>query len=593
MSDSGKYSITQEELEKILAGSNPQATDQEAEQQTDQQADQKSDTREAIGQATNPKITGSLGTHRWALSSGNADLLGIHIRSNTACIIWFSKGFEIKQKQSIGAGFDQLDRFSSEIGRVVPKQAHPQCVVTLSGKPSQFFTQQVGNIPRSMLLKSFRLQMKQLSGEDREDLAFVELPAPQKTTTQKQYLVASTATQVVTKVSQILRSHRLKIVAWDTDILCYARATSALWQKKGISDSTRFGVIMGWNRCRLVILGREGQFIAPIVSMGISAFLENLASALGEPTVNPSRLETKKLTIHPTDSKEIKQQKILANQAIFSLYVPFAQQIKFQLFSSCAENEIEIPTHFTVLGPEANLLRIAESLEMDLGISALPFSGWIEPEMAAAAGAALWDRHEIRVNCLPRGKGEVIQIAREFFSGAKDKWGKLLPKRAPKEYALSATSFHPLKIFVILLLVLGVLSVLPIWKRISTSRNLSKRQTELKTLMPQQEKLEAFMKRRQALDKKMALGKAIGSKQAKVGLLFKEVLFNLPKEIRLNSISFRDNTLSVKGISRTQEDFEKFLELVSGFKYLTDPTPLNIRRENKATAFELVFKAGL
>lgn len=590
MSDSEKYSITQQEWEKILVADSP--PDSSALRAADAQpSDSKgSDSQPTDLPASNARIDGSPNIpHRWALSGGT-ELLGIHLKSNTSHIIWL-KGFEIKQKSMIGAGFDQPDLFSSEIGGVLPKNS-PQCVVTLSGKPSQFFTQKAGNISRSMLLKSFRLQMKQKTGEDREDLVFVELPGPQSTDTRKEFLVASTAGQIVAKISQILRSHRLKILAWDTDLLCYARAISALWQKQGISDSTQLGVIMGWNRCRLIILGRQGHFIAPIVPMGISSFLENLASTLGEPAVNASWLEQKKLTIHPADSKEVKSKKILANQALFSLYVPFAQQIKIQLFSSCTENEIELPTNFTVLGPEANMLRIAESLEMDLGIKALPFGAWIEPEMAAAVGAALWDRHETRLNCLPRGKGEAIQIAKEFFSGAKDKWAKLLPKRMPKEHALTVR-FNSLKGLVISIGVIAVIAVFPVWKRIETSRNLAKRQAELQALIPQKEKLEGFLKRRQALDKKMALRKVIESKQARVGLMFKEVLFNLPKEIRLHSISFRDNTLSIKGISQTQEDFEKFLELVSRFKYLTDPTPQSIRRENKATAFELVFKASL
>ncbi len=528
--------------------------------------------------------------HHWSLSNGGTGLLGIHIRSQTTFIVWLSKGFEVRFQTVINAGYDTLDRLSPELARVLPKEGPIPTVVSLSGKHSHYFIQKAPAVSKANLLKSFRLQMKQLAHEEREDISFITLPSVEKEGAPKEYLVASTAMALIEKIAEILRKHKLKLSSWDADILCYARATSAIWQREQVLG-TRLGIIMGWNRCRLVMLGRSGQFAAPMLSFGVASFLENLAQTLGEPTLRADWLDPKNLAIKSSDPKDLKVKKALANQANFSLYVPFAQQVKLHVNAICADTNMALPSRFCVLGPGAGLLRIVESLEIDLGLSAIDYQNWIKPEMAGALGAALWDRHDMRINLLPKGKAEIIQIARELLGGAQNRWGRFLPKGGARVPSFGGEGLK--KSFIIILAVVGALSLFPVWTRMSTSRSLAKLQVELVALRPQEEALEGFSKKKRTLERKQALKKLIESKQPNVGLVFKEILFNLPKQIRITYLSFKDNGVSLKGISQTQEDLERFLDLTTKFRYVVDPTPANMRREKEAISFELAMKAKL
>lgn len=565
-----KYAVTQEEVDKAV---------QDA---------------KAIGHDAVAIETGTSSSHAWNLSQNGTDMVGIHIRNNQAFVVALTKKLEVREKFVLKAGFDQPDKLAIELNALSAKLGvHTLAAVTLSGKHSPFIIAKAPNLNRSILAKALKIQLKAVSTEAFEDISFIRIPGPvQPLDKPHEFLASAVTTPVLDRTTDILRKAKFRLHSWDSDILCYARAGSFLWQKNGISDETRFVVVAGWNRCRMILLSRDGRIIAPVVPMGISSFLEHLSLTLGEPALSSTWLEEKKLFLNRDDTSELRNQKVLANQAIFTLYVPFAQQIKMNLYKVCNDHNIELPKNFCVMGPGAHLFRISDNLALDLGINALKFTDSVEAEMAGALGAALWDRHPVHLNLLPAGGTEALQRVSEVFQIAKEKMEKLLPKGSSEKLAgLSLGNQQSLgKMLGIGLAVVVLLGAFPAWNRWNTSKELGFRKRELDSLGTKKDEILEFSKRQTILEKKLVLKKMLQEKKNPVSPAFKDVLFNLPSTIRLTGISLHDTTMTLKGVAKSQEALESFLELCNQLHYVGDPNPLSIRREAESSTFEIALK---
>ena len=113
---------------------------------------------------------------------------------------------------------------------------------------------------------------------------------------------------------------------------------------------------------------------------------------------------------------------------------------------------------------------------------------------------------------------------------------------------------------------------------------------ELDSLGPKKELLLQFANRQLVIDKKLGLKKVLEEKKAPVGLILKELLSNLPPQIRLNSLALRESGVSLKGMAKTQTDLESFLDLCARLETVSEPTPQSIHREPNAVSFEISLK---
>ncbi len=528
------------------------------------------------------------GNHFWKMNPGGASLLGVLIRANETHLALVSGKLTLQKKLTVKFGFDQIGKLLPELSRVIRASGLRKVpiILTLSGRPSSFLISRTPPLARNLLLKVFRLQMKQFTGEDREAISYVKLPqangGEDKTS---QYLFASHPADLTKNILDGFRRMRVKILAWDVDILCYARAASALWQSQRLDGETRFAIVVGWNRCRLILLARDGRFASSVLPLGVNSFLEQLAKSLGQPTLPKGWLNGDNLQFAAGDTIKKYEQKANALQAIFMLYAPFAQQIKIQLYNVCNEQNIPAPKNLTVLGPGARVFHFPESLKGDLGLGLLSFDKWIEPELAAAAGAALWDKHPIHLNCVPSVGKDTILGLMEGLAGAFKQLPKPLQGGGP-----ALVGQGPLRKILIGFVVAGLLCIYPVWDRWKITKEMEGKRTELKQLQSLKEDNEKVAKREADLERKLSLKKLIQSKETPLTKMVKEVLYSLPREIRLSALSYREGTVSMRGIAKTEADFESFLGVANRFSILKDPTPNAIRRELNSTNFELTFK---
>lgn len=522
--------------------------------------------------------------HAWNLSQNGSDQVGIHIRSSQTLAVVVTKKLEIKEKFILKAGYDQPEKLAAELSVLSNRLGtHSFAAVTLSGKYSPFLISKAPNVNRSMVVKALKIQLKALGTEEVDEISFAKIPFEEEGEGKPQLYIASAVTgPVLDRTVELLRKAKFRLHSWDTDILCYARAASFLWQKQGLTDETRFAVVIGANRTRLVLSCANGKFAATTIPFGNAVFLEQMALALGDPTVSANWLEEKKLIIQANDTKELIQQKAIANQAIYSLYVPFAQQIKMNLYRLCQENDMPIPEHFTVLGPGANLFRLANNLEVDLEMKRVGFPDSVDSEMAGAFGAALWERHAVYLNLLPGGGGGVFQRFRESVQILRGKLEKLAPKGLAKQ------GFGRLVAFGVVFLLLS--GIYPFWSRFKVGKELEGTKRELDALGSKREEVQTYSKRQSLLEKKLMVKRTLEAKKVPVSPVFKDILQNLPPSVKLNSISLRETNVMLKGIARTQGDLESFLEQSSQLKTVGDASPLNIRREGETVSFEISLK---
>lgn len=535
----------------------------------------------------------------WATApEWSEDRLGIHLEESATSLVLVGKTGGIRYNTRIQAGVTNLDHLLSELAKVMASSKVLQsvpAVITLSAESAHSFIGQSPKLPRATLLKAFHMDLRQETGKDFEHVQFVRLTeAPAGQGAADTYLVGAVDGVVVDRVLRGLRRMKMRVKSWDIDTLCYARAANTLWQSAGAAGDTRLILVVERLRCRLIILARDGRMLVSSIEIGTAAFLDQLGFALGEPTVAPRWLEERELVATPSDVADARKRKGLITEAIFGIYGPLLQQVQISLFSTCEEHGLALPTHFTVVGPGAGLYRFADSLEMGLGISSLPFALWLAPELAAATGAALWDRHPTRLNCLPPNAAQSLQYVRELTSGVLDKW---VPSKKTKGTLSTAPSASNLLRnmtpnraaglgFVLLLTVLSVPGV----RHFKNLRNLRHATAELASLVSEKERVATSRARDLALDKRREIVALLKSKRSDPSGVLKEILTGLPASVHLDGLQFRTGSISLKGAAISQGDFEAFLEILGHLKGVQEVVPAKVGMGKKGTAFEVVIK---
>ena len=176
----------------------------------------------------------------------------------------------------------------------------------------------------------------------------------------------------------------------------------------------------------------------------------------------------------------------------------------------------------------------------------------------------------------------MIQTAKERL----DKGGQ----RKATGIRLPQVSLDSLKKAPVIAVIVALLAAYPLLKRRRVSTALNEHQAQLVKLSPLKENFVIQKSRESLFEKKLKLKITLEAKQVKVAPILKEVIFNLPPQVRITFLSLKDTTVSLKGVAKSQSDFEKFLEDYSKLHFLSEPIPTNIKREKENTLFELTFK---
>ncbi len=477
-----------------------------------------------------------------AANSRTHSSLGIHLLSDRSYLVRLTEGSKLADSIRLEAGYDNPDELFTELATHLTnvKVRKLPLFVTLSGSPSVFFLTQIPRLPRTAMQKAFHLQLKQLAGEERRDLSHIALPHHASPDSPSPYVVASVDKQKIDSVLSVLRRAQLHPVAWDLDFLCFVRAADFLWKAHGLGDSTRFLLMMEWESCRLLIASSEGKILCPSLPIGVKSFTEKLTDA----------------------------------------YVPFAQMVKTQLYSGCNEWGVPLPSHFAIVGSGARQFTAADTLGSDLALTPLPFDSVVPVDLVAAVGASLWEKEGTKFNFLPGTSGQTLQMLKETFQKLKLAISEKSSRIEANKVAVGLASTA----------VLLALCIFPIWNRSRTSRLLDEAKAERVKLASLEKRIKESRAREQAFDRKVALVKLMESKRTQLSRAVKEVVSMIPHEIRLESLSYRDNQLLLKGLVSHQTVLENFLRSALTLRLLEEPTLVNIKAEKEKTLFDVNFK---
>jgi len=291
------------------------------------------------------------------------------------------------------AGYGDNDKLLNELSLWASERKVGKIPVylTLSGRPAHFFVSRVPKVARPLMLKALKLQMKQATGEEREEISYLALPTPQKVReTHAEYLAASLDHTTLEKLGATLRKARFRLHAWDLDFICYARAANWVWNKAGFNEATRFLILTDWDRTQLLVLSADGRLIAPSLTIGVQSFLQRLKATRDGAVPEGTEKAWHSLPAEPLD---VRSRRVAANQAIHDVYIPLAQQIKAQLYAAVVTAEFPSES-LCDRGPGANSFGLVEALAKDLGVPRSIFSATLPSENLAAFGAALWENRK-------------------------------------------------------------------------------------------------------------------------------------------------------------------------------------------------------
>ena len=530
---------------------------------------------------------------KWALHPTETEVVGLHLRATQSMVTLRSKQGSLKDFQIIRAGYENIQNLWPELEKWRDKSNLDKAntVVTVSGKASPFVVAKAPSLSRSMLEKTLTIQLKQVAKEESDNYGYVPIsPIPSDKNAVTTYLVTSVTPSVMKSTLEGLRRLKFKVVAWDSELLCYARSLMLLWQGQKIPERVCCGIIMGWNRCRIIMVDASGKLVASLLPIGIAPFWDEIKLALNDPKLDPKWLEESALYLQCEDSIEDMKRKCLVNQVVANLYIPMIQSFRMEVFSLCQENGLEVPQHFSIMGPGSRLFRLSSHLAKDMGMKLVAFDAKTPPEVAASYGATFWDSSELHLNAMPRDKSEALYRMKEVWETLRSKSKKTSAGNKSPLASLHLPGQGLMKYAVMAAVFLGLLAIYPVWERISVSASLDERKAEVARLMPEREKFEEFTRRQALVDKRVNLKKKLDKAKIAFVPILKEILFSLPPTIRLSSLSIQETRVSLKGVAVRQEDLESFLEVAAGLRMVTDPTPLNLRSEAGFTSFELLFK---
>lgn len=527
--------------------------------------------------------------------SNAPETVGIHIGAERTNVLYLNSKRQIVKHLPVNQGYETIDKLVDGLDRNLAdaKKLKLPVHVTLSGKPSHFVLAKIPNLPRPSAVKAFRVQLKQSSGEDWDDVRDIRINGTKKPAAdgQTDYFVGAIQKGIIDKISRPLKKAKVKVVNWDFDLLCLARAANFVWQRAKLENTTRLFVLLDWDHCYIMILSSDGRLVAPRLPIGINSFLDRLLQ-----TRVPPPVDNQDSPVLGANTVEVRERRVLANQAIHDVYVPLGQQLKTQLFSGCNENGIAPPTHFCLVSVGASLFRITESLSADLGLKAIPVEQLVPVEGVAALGATLSEKNDLKINLMPAGSEEAMRNIKDSLKNFKTLLANIKRIRPTTKISLGGSldrfSFVNPKVMAVLggVAIMGALAFYPLYKRMGTTKQLQEKKREIATLGSLKEFIDASRKKEQLADKKMNLVKVIEGRSWAMSSALKEVFSILPAQIQLKTLSYRDNVLTLKGLSNSPETVNEFLKSALTLRLLMDPTPVKISKNDRNVEFELTLR---
>jgi len=498
--------------------------------------------------------------------------VGVHIHKDRTVLVWLGNHREAVRWTALNQGYEQPETLVTALTEALAQVRGKKTpvYVCLTGVASPLLFADFPKLARPTLLKALRLQFRAQFGEEPEEM---QLQALGNTKAEKQtsYLALGVKKSLLESILRPLRKQKIRVTAWDADLLCYVRAASALWEKHGAGQSSRFLIILEWDHCFLLVADHERRLLALRLSVGVQSFLQHLVST------------REGQALPENESVDVRARRLNTNQAIHDVYIPFAQQIKTQLFAACNEQGIALPTHFALVASGANLFQMVESLSYDLGLTPVVLTSALSPEAVAAYGAALYEEKDLFVNALPRGRGEWARTLREWIRAS---WARVSP-------AQSISDTIPLNagvIFGIPFLILMMLAIVPSYQRWKVSARLAQARRDQASLEVEKKRIASGKERESLYDKKMHLVSQIELKQWKMSSALKELFTAIPSGVRLKSLTYKDGLFILKGVTQESSAVENFLKASMDLRLLVEPTPVDVRREKKQTTFEITFR---
>jgi len=497
--------------------------------------------------------------------------VGVHIQKDRTIVVWLSADKQVVRHAALNQGYEKADALVTELTEalVSVRGKKTPVYVALTGAPSPTLFADFPRLNRANLMKALRMQFRAQFGDEPEEIQIQPL-GNNKTEKHTSYFALGVKKTLLETILRPLRKQKIRVTAWDADIFSYVRAAGALWEKNGGGEGTRFLIVLEWDHCFLLAADKEKRLLALRLGVGVQSFLQHLVSSRATTATDALPLEKR-------------ERQLNTNQAIHDVYIPFAQQIKTQLFSACNEQGIALPTHFALVASGANLFQMMESLAYDLNLTPIRLGAELPPEAVGAFGTALFDDSGLQVNALPRGKGEWMRTARETIRNG-------LGKLAPAQSLSDAIPMNVGVLFGIPVLVLIALAIVPFYQRWKISARLSQLRLEQVTLEADKKQIQQGKDRESLYDRKMQLIGQIELKQWKISSALKELFTTIPPAIRLQSLTFKDGIFTLKGITQEPHAVEAFLKAAIDLRLLVEPTPVDVHREKKQTVFELTFR---
>lgn len=507
--------------------------------------------------------------------------VGVHIQKDRTIVVWLGADREILRHVALNQGYEKAEALVNELGEALASVRGKKVpvYVSLTGAPSPTVFADFPRMNRANLMKALRMQFRTQFGEEPEEIQLQAL-GNNKTEKHTCYFALGVKKTLLETILRPLRKQKIRVTAWDADLFAYVRAAGALWERNGGGQGTRFLIVLEWDHCFLLVADSEKRLLALRLGVGVQSFLQHLVSTR-EAHPNPDTASG--ASAGDAVPLQKRERQLHTNQAIHDVYIPFAQQIRTQLFSACNEQGITLPTHFALVAAGANLFQMMESLAYDLSLSPVRLGAELPSEAVGAYGTALYDDSGLVVNALPRGKGEWVRSAREAVRAA-------LSRLSPAQGLSDAI---PMNIGVLLgipALILVALAAVPFYQRWKVSARLEHAKREQASLEADKKQIQQGKDRESLYDRKMQLIGQIELKQWRISSALKELFSTIPPAIRLQSLTFKDGIFTLKGLTKEPVAVESFLKAAIDLRLLVEPTPVDVHRDKKQTTFEITFR---
>lgn len=510
--------------------------------------------------------------------------VGVHVSEDHANVVLLKDNSQFLH-HTFNVGYDHLEECLQKVSEWMTENGASRFPIHLciTGSPVQSLITKTPPLAPSLLLKSFKLQMKQQTGEEPPNLFYQQLYKNESGEgRQEEYVVTTIHKEFRESIVQIARKLKLKISSWELDVLCYAKVAEHLWQKNNCADSSRFLIVLEWDYCQLFICHTDGQLVTFSLSLGMSSFMDRLVQVRAKIADTGSGIVDEDVNFPSTETGQVEQRLSEASQTIHEVYIPLAQQVKTQLYATCNEYGISLPTHFAVLGSGASLFDIHASLAKDFNLKCLSLSSECPNDYAVALGAMLKDRGKLHLNFMPKGGRELLRLWKEKIKNFRVKGSH--PIRV-----IGSNDLLSAKNVVIAAVGILILASFPILQRISVSSELEALKKENSKLLSLKSEIEKAEKREAEFQKRAQLLKLLEAKRPHLSQAMKELISILPEPIKLKAIQLKGENLILKGSARSHVEVQAYLKAAQHLNYLSEPQPIGMLEESNGTHFEIAF----